>query len=133
MSRRVIRTEGFVLEDPITRPGSTTAFTITFVEKEQQASESRVLECYAEYEDLPDGHPLQERYRTQLAAWLHRGDAKPPHPLRLHWHMVAEEGVRSERVRQAWLLGEDALMRGGEGAVTQLLRNYLRRKYGDHD
>ena len=133
MSSKVIRTEDFVLEDPIMRPDSTTAFTITYVEKRDPVSESQVLECYTEYEDLPADHPLRQRYDTDMETWLRREKARPPQPLRLHWHMVAEDGVSAERVRRAWLDGEDALMDGGEPVVTELLRNYLRRKYGDHD
>ena len=98
-----------------------------------KSKQSGSKECYAEYEDLPADHPLRQRYDTDMEAWLRREKARPPQPLRLHWHIVAEDGVSAERVRRTWLDGEDALMDGGEPVVTELLRNYLRRKYGDHD
>ena len=129
----MIRTEEFVIEDPMSRPDSTTAFTITYVAKENPVSEWQVLECYAEYEDLPADHPLLQQYEKDMVAWRSREKAKPPQPLRLHWHMVAEDGVSTERIRRAWFDGEKALGNGGEDADTELLRNYLRKKHGIHE
>lgn len=131
MTPEVLRREGFVLENPMKRPASTTAFTITYVAKEDPAAESSVLECYAEYEDLPADHPLSQRYEKHMQAWLRGEKAKPPQPIRLHWYFVVEEGVSSEQVQRAWFDAEDALSDGREGADTeQLLRNYLRKKHG---
>jgi hypothetical protein len=127
--RKVMRTERFVIENPKWRPNSTTAFTITYVAGGDPVSGPQVLECYAEYEDLPADHPLRRQYERDMAAWRSHKKARPPQPLRLHWYMVAEDGASAERIRQAWFDGEEALANGGEDADTELLRNYLRKKH----
>jgi glutamine synthetase adenylyltransferase len=71
MDREILRRELIVPTDPETGFEAVNAFTITYVTRPKGYHlPSCVLECFCEYEDLPENHPVQLEYESRLQLWV---------------------------------------------------------------